>query len=461
MIVPGKKVVLFPVETVVRELDFRLLLGAYCARADTQIIIGKQSLLQQLLARLRHGLFVGKNLRLHDYQQCKLHNFRTVQLHEEGAIYEGQRENWEAVIQEFLGVDHFEAEDYVCAWGEFQANCYRKRNPKCLEHIVVTGHPRFELCRPKYRLLYESEVQALRQQFGRIILFNTNFICNDAKGMGATLQLCNVKPEERERRTFFIDQCCNSSVKWARFIQLINHLSNQFPEFHIVVRPHPSENLHRYTSLLNYVPRVTVLRSGTLQAWLLASEALIHDGCTTGIEAYLAGLTVINFRPVSDERFDILLPTLVSWNCATEEEVGQLLRRVGSGSQSLPPVPPADAVRVKELINNFDPREDAFEKVARVIDEVLEEVPPTVVTGPGPLLGLHRMQDALANPLRRCHPAYQQKLLRKPDRGYEKFPPLQREQIQDRVRLIRQITGRQVRMQFHTTRLLSIHLDPS
>ena len=463
MIQPGRKVVLFPIETVVRELDFRLLLGAYCARPDTQVVIGKQSLLYDLVDRLQGGVFVGKNLAIwksdSKYRRYKTRGFRTIQLHEEGAIYEGGPEEWARYVNEYLDVEQIEAEDYVCAWGEFQADCYRRRNPPCREHIVVTGHPRFDLFKPQYRALYEDEVRQLKERHGRFILINTNFFWSNAKGMDFNFKWYEVKPTDSAKRTLYIDQFCNSVVKWSRFIQLINHLSDRFPEFQIVVRPHPSESIHYYTTLLRYVPRVTVAREGALQAWLLATEAVIHDGCTTAIEAYLAGTKVINFRPIIDDRFDIHLPNLVGVSCANETEVEQTLRRWLQDPDSVMSVTPENIARVKELIDNFGSQENSFEKVTRIIHQMLDEISPTRVTGVIPVLGRQRFKDRLLRMLRPLDPLAWQFRLGKRDRGYQKFTPLKRADIEEKLRCIRQITGRSISVRFHSSQLLSIFLD--
>ena len=463
MILPGRKVVLFPIETVVRELDFRLLLGAYCARPDTQIIIGKQSLLYDLVGRLQGGVFVGKNLAIwksdSKYRRYKARGFRTIQLHEEGAIYEGSREDWAKCVNDFLNVEQFEAEDYVCSWGEFQAECYRRRNPPCREHIVVTGHPRFDLFKPEFRALYEDEVLRLKEKYGRFLLINTNFFWSNAKGMDFCFQWYEVKPDDQQKRTFYLDQCCNSVVKWSRFMQLINHLSDRFPELQIVVRPHPSESIHYYTNLLRYVPRVHVVREGALQAWLLATEAVIHDGCTTAIEAHLARTRVINFHPIVDDRFDIPLPNLVGVSCANEAEVEQALRRWLQDPNAVSAVTPENVARVKELIDNFGSNNSSFEKVARVVHKVLDEISPTKVTGAAPVLGRQRFKDALLRLLGPLDPQGWQIRLGKRDRGYQKFSPMKRAVVEERMRRIREITGRPVSVRYHSSQLLSMFLD--
>ena len=54
MIDSDKKLLLFPVETLARELDFRLVLGALCAHEDNQIFIGNHTDIYELGKQLKH-----------------------------------------------------------------------------------------------------------------------------------------------------------------------------------------------------------------------------------------------------------------------------------------------------------------------------------------------------------------------------------------------------------------------
>ncbi len=203
----------------------------------------------------------------------------------------------------------------------------------------------------------------------------------------------------------------------------------------------------------------TVTRAGGVQAWLLACEAMIHDGCTTAVEAYLAGSRVVNFRPVADERFEITLPNLIGVNCVNESEVEQTLRRWFGGDDSVTSVTPENVHRIREVLDNFGAQEDAFAKLARIVHQILDEIGPTRVTGLLPVLGRQRLKDALLRWLRPLNPPGWQRRLGKRDRGYEKFPPQKRRDLEDKMRRIREITGRPVVVRFHSSRLFSVFLE--
>ncbi len=67
--------------------------------------------------------------------------------------------------------------------------------------------------------------------------------------------------------------------------EIIERLLQQLPDMSIVLRPHPSERIETWLEHFQGMPRLSVVREGASIPWILASEALIHTNCTTGVEA--------------------------------------------------------------------------------------------------------------------------------------------------------------------------------
>ncbi len=53
----------------------------------------------------------------------------------------------------------------------------------------------------------------------------------------------------------------------------------------IIVRPHPSENHEKWCEVLPEHEKVIVKHEGNVLPWLMAAQVVIHNSCTTGIEA--------------------------------------------------------------------------------------------------------------------------------------------------------------------------------
>ncbi len=205
-----KKLLLFPVETTVRELDYRLILAAFCASDDLEIIVGEHEQLFKLSMRMRNAVLVLKNLtggkRPWKYRRYKDNGMRVVHLDEEGAIYEGGKEIWRQVLDTRLAAGELEPDDFVCTWGRFQAEHYSSLAPEMAEHIIPTGHPRLDLGKEPYLRLFEAEAKRLRELHGNFILINTNLISNIALGPDFLLRHYNVSPDDVKFRGYLIGQ---------------------------------------------------------------------------------------------------------------------------------------------------------------------------------------------------------------------------------------------------------------
>ena len=97
---------LLPIETINREIDFKLVLASLLANQSHSIFIGQHDFLMQLLPKIENGLYIGKNI-FHKrsdiekgeiYKKLKSKKFDIVYLHEEGAVFKGNAENWKKVI---------------------------------------------------------------------------------------------------------------------------------------------------------------------------------------------------------------------------------------------------------------------------------------------------------------------------------------------------------------------------
>lgn len=80
-------------------------------------------------------------------------------------------------------------------------------------------------------------------------------------------------------------------------IKLVEKLEEKtiFKDLDIIIRPHPSVDLNSYKKfMLSKLPktaRIKIVRDGTALNIMKDATATFHHNCTTGVEAYYAGLT--------------------------------------------------------------------------------------------------------------------------------------------------------------------------
>jgi surface carbohydrate biosynthesis protein len=292
-------------------------------------------------------------------------------LHEEGAIFNGDRAAWEKGLIRKFDPRWMRPDDIICTWGEAQADVYRSLAPDHAGNIRTTGHPRFDLCKDRYRPLYAAEADGLRNEFGKFLLVNTNFtLSNSMQGWDWCLQRDSIDASDSPARTRAFDYFGYDLRRVTYYIQLMSRLSDAFPDRQIVLRPHPSERMDIYERLLKHVPRVHIRKSGSLVAWLHAAEVLIHTDCTTALEAYAARLPIIHYRPEDDERFICADAAAFGTPCRTAEEVIAAIRGVLSGTLGAS-VESQSFVQAQSVIHNLSPESDGFSLLAEAANEAL------------------------------------------------------------------------------------------
>lgn|GEM_PF-1059929 len=323
--------ILFPVEIINRELDYKLFLGCMAADGTNKIFIGQHDAIFRLSRYLYGGVYVGKNVFLEEwplatferYESIKKNGYIFVHLDEEGAVYNGVEPQWQQWLSRRLDPRCLHKEDYICTWGDFQRDYYRSFSPDCVNNIVTTGYPKFDLYKDPYRSYYQKEVDVIRDEFADFILLCVNFTWVNYKlgTKGAFMKRTGYDVDDPVKQTSFLNWWVHDTKVYADFIKLVNELRLRFPDKNIVLRPHPCEDVETYRNIFAGIKNVHVVHRGSVVPWILASKVLIHNGCTTAIEAHFLNKDIINYDPLEDKTQKLFLPSLLGSFCITEQAV--------------------------------------------------------------------------------------------------------------------------------------------
>jgi hypothetical protein len=143
------------------------------------------------------------------------------------------------------------------------------------------------------------------------------------------------------------------------------------------MRPHPTENHEAYKNIASKCERVFVTNEGNVVPWLMAAKAVIHNGCTTGVEAYMMGVPAISYRAVVNDDYDYgfyVLPNKMSHQCFDVRQLKDLLKEILSGQ-----VGAADGKERKSLIKHYLAALEgplACERMIDVIESISEGTNP-------------------------------------------------------------------------------------
>jgi hypothetical protein len=199
------------------------------------------------------------------------------------------------------------------------------------------------MLRPELRAFYESDVRAIHERYGDYLLINTNFNHVNAFFPAQNLFKPVKRPGESPQfgkagvgmtREFAQALHNQKQTVFKAFQSLIPKLSQAFPQLAIIVRPHPTEGQDVYRQLASGNRRIHVTNEGNVVPWLQGASALVHNGCTTGVEAFVVRTPAFSFRPSVCEAIDNTFYVLshgLSHQCFTDAELIDAIRQVLDG----------------------------------------------------------------------------------------------------------------------------------
>lgn len=339
---------LIPMETKVREYHSKLLLGACATKAGFDVILGEQLELKRKLEFLPRGVMLEKGVTTHqadDLARSRSMGNRLIAWCEEGLVYR----NREAYLRDRICLPALELVDLFFAWGRHQAKDVLSKAINAGEKLVLAGNPRFDLLRPELRGLFRGEADELRQKYGPYVLIATNFgRVNHFRGSEFVSRLLDARGARATRELAdFTEQWSSFLAEmYRRFLRMVPELARALPDTTIIVRPHPSEDRESWKHALANKPNVKVIHEGSVIPWILGADVLVHNSCTTGVEAYLLDVPVVSYRPLTSDTFDSNLPNAVSHQAFTSEDLVELIRTlILSGSIPEPATGEADGKR--------------------------------------------------------------------------------------------------------------------
>jgi surface carbohydrate biosynthesis protein len=310
--------VLFPIETLTRELDSKLVMALALAAKGCRAIVGHKEPMKEIARESNNLIWQGKSIfsvaggNNHLADQLLGRGSAVMFLHDEGGMH--QVKEWPNFVLKTHRIEYLRKRNVnrVCVWGDRQKEVLGSYAGELKDAIVVTGTPKFDVCLPGYEWVTAAESDELRKKHAPFILACTRFAtAAHAAGQGDPFRrkmnplLWPDSLDERGLNDLWFSKWQRDVHDFADFVVLIKDLATNFPQYTVILRPHPSENLSFYQHAFASFKNVVVTRQGGVLPWIRAAELVVHSNCTTGIEAVLAGRPVLNLLPESEGRTEL------------------------------------------------------------------------------------------------------------------------------------------------------------
>lgn len=442
---------LLPVENQVRELDPRLLLACIAVRRGFSVVIGPVREIEFRTASFPRSIYFSKSMlsgKTETFKIMRQLGVDIVTLDEEALVHLPP----EIYYSRRISPDAMVYITRLLAWGEDNAKLWRKYPQWPAEiPIHLTGNPRIDLLRPEIRSFYDLEVNELRRAYGDFILINTNFnhvnafypsmnLFQPVKNQGAELQF------GRAAKGMTLEYAqglwAHKQAVFEDFQGLIPALDKAFSDYTIIVRPHPTENQEVYQRIADQCERVRVTNKGNVVPWLMGAKALIHNGCTTGVEAYVMRVPAISYRATINEAYDngfYRLPNMLSHQCFNFEELRVMLQRILAEEFGV-----ADGDHRKGLIDQYLVAQDgplACDRIVDVFEDMVKNRSDSSALGVRDRLeGRFR---AMRRGLKKRSKSHKNGSHLKPEFQLHRYPEISIEDIRMRISRFQQLLGDQ------------------
>lgn len=278
-----------PIEIFVREASFAIHLAGILSKCGAPILLGDQRVLQSAVLRDRcHGLYIDKSLDSSKESWFKLlpEKIRLIaQDVEFTGIYRGQN-----YIEQRFSNAGCDRATFIIFHDIFEANAVKLIRPDIREY-PEKGSWYFESV-VSTTVRHQLEISSLRQKYGENFIFvPSNF--------GGFFRREGIRKSNEWLKVHYTDSKYRSEAK-AKIIEreydrllfadAISKVGIANPGLTIVLRPHPTEDEKAWEAF-PFPKNIIISSEYTTAIMTAAASAVLHNGCTTVIDANILGCT--------------------------------------------------------------------------------------------------------------------------------------------------------------------------
>lgn len=320
------------VEIAARELDSKLLLATLAAQRGHSVVISDfHGIIEGIKSKaLSPGIFHDKSLtpnknKISTHKFLIDNGFIVSSIDEENNLINHGYHDFAKKRFSEITIDNASS---IFGWGFEDVETLKKIYPKYSSKIHMTGSPRIDLLNSSFVDYWESSSVNFQKPY---LLISTNCHANNIKTFPDTMRHLKDAGNFKNDLKFFknkFDEMAESYKRVYFFIEAIKYLSAKNKGYEIVLRPHPAENIEAWKVFLEDIPNVQIIREGPITPWINNSFALMHNGCTTAIEATILGKPVVTYVPTKLEHYTCEVPNSLGHKVKTLEELSNKLNHI-------------------------------------------------------------------------------------------------------------------------------------
>jgi surface carbohydrate biosynthesis protein len=325
---------ILPVESHIRELDGKILLACIAAERGWTVYIGAQTEIRAKLNTLPAGVFIAKGMAERNARFLRIADnlgMTNFAWDEEGLVHPAPDVYFIRRMSD-QSLPHLAG---IFSWGPEYSRLFDNHPLPRSVKLIETGNPRIDLLDPSIREYYKPAVEKLKNEHGSFILLNSNFARINPLNPRKRDLVLSTSQENAKLQKDWDENIAYRKILFDKFQDMFASVAKRFPGRKVILRPHPAECPDIWNEIAKIHKNAEVIQHGNVIPWLLATEILIQNGCTTAIESVLLDKPVLAFQPVSSEKNDWALPLSLSTPAYSIETLVELVDKHLSKTSSL------------------------------------------------------------------------------------------------------------------------------
>jgi surface carbohydrate biosynthesis protein len=220
--------------------------------------------------------------------------------------------------------------DLYCVWGHAQRAAFLRHHTVPANLVHATGCPRYDFCATPWRTALPKPSVA-----SGYVLINTNFPVVNPRFSRSSSDEQDAMVQAGFSRDFARQFIVDAEQAYRSVLDMSIKLAKHFADVQFVLRPHPFENIASYDALAG-LPNVHVRQDGTSLEWISGARLLIHQNCSTAIEATMLGVEPLSMEWFNTPALRLDAATKVSRGAGCEADLIDLVRQ--GLDERLPPL---------------------------------------------------------------------------------------------------------------------------
>ena len=345
-----RELCVFPLHVWDRELDARLIFALFALNKGHPVLLGHEYNLKGLYTRFTNLFYYGAgrpimSSRVKDWQKPVLERGGYVSLvFEEGLNDLRSCDAYRGITDESIS-----ACSSIHTWFKEEIKYILEASSASL-HSKITSRTkssvnvRFELLGHLGIEYFKEQTDAISKLFNEYYLISDNFDTALFGGVSSSsIQMNNiarlsVTTDEKNilrHKAVVSEKTQLSSAK--SFADLINKVVSTYPHKQFVFRPHPVSGYHFWSRHLKDARNLTLIYKSSYEPWLFSCQAVLHAGCTVGLQSELHSLPSIDLSNLFDDLRPSGLSTSVSsYRPDTFHALDAAMRDIESRTKTMP-----------------------------------------------------------------------------------------------------------------------------